>query len=149
MPRNSQNIESYSAEIRSYVVYLAERLMPYLLPDSRKELFGLLCMVDPTKKYEAIYVNTLIYDVSHYSHIRRPRGWASAKVVNRISSEIIHAFEYLDEMGKIREIIIILQKLKDAGFGLEPINYPRWLEICKSKVSDKTFDYICSVLNIS
>lgn len=143
LPRNSEFKDHYTDEKREFVIKLAERLMPYLTEDSQKSILGHLSLVDPNHKYENLYISTLLNDVEHYAQIKKPRGWGNARTVNRISSEIISCFSFLEELGRIDIIIAILSKLKDAGPLLEPINYDRWLnEFCKNNVSPDTFEYL-------
>lgn len=139
-PRNSKFKNDYTEEKRIFVVELAEQLMPYLTVDSQKCVLGHLSLVDPEHRYEQRYITTLVDDVEHYAQIKRPRGWGSARVINRISSEIISCFSILEELGRIDVMVKVLSKLKSAGSALTPINYSRWLnEFCKENVSSETF----------
>ena len=129
---------------------VAERLYPYLTVDSQKELLGPLTMADPRKKYQQQYIDTLLDDVAHYAQIRKPRGWGSARVVNRISDEIIHCFSILEKINKVDIIVSVLRMLRVPGAALSPINYGRWLyEFCRERVSPETYDSIVRELNSS
>lgn len=148
LPSNSEYKSEYTEEKRLFVVEIAERLMPYLADDSQKDILGYLSLVEPNHRYEQRYISTLLDDVEHYAQIKRPRGWGGARVVNRISEEIILCFSFLEGLGEIDVIVSVLSKLKAAGPTLMPINYYRWLnEFCRRKVRTETFDYIKSRLS--
>lgn len=142
-PSDSTWKEEHSIENREFAVTLAERLYPYLTVDSQKELLGPLTMADPQKRYQQQYIDTLLDDVVHYAQIKKPRGWGSARVVNRISDEIIHCFSILEKINRIDIILSVLRMLRAPGAALSPINYSRWLyEFCRESVSPETYDSI-------
>lgn len=147
-PSDSRWKEEHTIENREFAVTLAERLYPYLTVDSQKELLGPLTMADPRKKYQQQYIDTLLDDVAHYAQIRKPRGWGSARVVNRISDEITHCFSILEKINKVDIIVSVLRMLRVPGAALSPINYGRWLyEFCRERVSPETYDSIVRELN--
>lgn len=142
-PSDSRWKEEHSIENREFAVTLAERLYPYLTVDSQKELLGPLTMADPRKKHQQQYIDTLLDDVAHYAQIRKPRGWGSARVVNRISDEISHCFSILEKINRIDIIVSVLRMLRAPGAALSPINYSRWLyEFCRKSVTPETYDSI-------
>lgn len=142
-PSDSQWNTSCSDKNRRFAVSLAERLLPFLAKDTQKELLGPLTMADPLQRYKQQYIDNLLNDVEHYAQIRRPRGWASAPVVNRISAEIIECFIILESIDRLDVIIDVLKMLRKAGAALTPINYGRWYyEFCREGVSPETYEII-------
>ena len=124
-------------ETRRVVIDLAEHLLPELSEASQKELLGYFAAVELKGPYTEKYLAALSDDVDHYAQIPRPRGWG--KETERITSEIVHSFSILEDLGRVDTIISILSKLKAAGSKLKPIDFNSWLDMCKNRVSDQTY----------
>lgn len=144
---DSQWEKTHSADNREFAVSLAERLLPFLSKETQKEVLGPLTMADPLQRFKQRYIDNLLNDVEHYAQIRRPRGWAGAPVVNRISAEIIDCFAILEKINRIDVIVSVLEMLREPGAALTPINYARWYyEFCREGVSPETYDIIVDKL---
>lgn len=52
------------------------------------------------------------------------------------------SFKILESLDEVATISRVLRIIKAAGPQLEPINYDKWLDFCKRRVSAATFDKI-------
>ena len=111
--KNTSEIEkSYSENITSTVIQIAEKCLPYLDNDDVKDIKAELFKLKPTDDNDKEeFISQIMQDVDSYIAEKQPKGYS--KRIKDLSRKILKGIELMFEFNRTDIIAQILRKIKN------------------------------------